>query len=217
VDVAKRRKVSNMLALAVLSTVSARPMHPYEMASVMRERGKDRDMKIKWGSLYTVVRNLEKHGFLTVAENVRHGARPERTVYRITDAGREELADWVRELIAEPEREYPRFEAGLSVIGTLTPDEVTALLFDRVAALDEQVAEQRTLLAEYSEEVPRIFLIEAEYDLAIRMAEAEWVRSLLVELTEGTLPGLAEWREFHATGRIPPEIADLAERGRTTD
>jgi DNA-binding PadR family transcriptional regulator len=217
VNVAKRRKVSNMLGLAVLSTVSARPMHPYEMASFMRERGKDRDMKIKWGSLYTVVRNLEKHGFLTVAENVRRGARPERTVYRITDAGREELADWIRELIAEPEREYPRFEAGLSVIGALTPDEVTALLFDRVAALDEQNAEQRALLAEHAEEVPRIFLIEAEYDLAIRMAEAEWVRSLLVELTDGTLPGLAEWREFHATGRIPPEIADLAERGRTTD
>jgi DNA-binding PadR family transcriptional regulator len=215
--VAKRRKVSNMLGLAVLSTVSARPMHPYEMASLMRERGKDRDMKIKWGSLYTVVRNLEKHGFLTVTENVRHGGRPERTVYRITDAGREELTDWVRELIAVPEREYPQFEAGLSVIGALTPDEMTALLFDRVAALEEEIAEQRAMLAAETEEVPRIFLIESEYDLAIREAEANWVRSLLAEIADGTLPGLAEWREFHATGRVPPEIAGLADRGRPED
>lgn len=43
------------------------------------------------------------------------------------------MADWVRELIAVPEREHPRFEAGLSVIGALTPDEVAALLFDRPA------------------------------------------------------------------------------------
>jgi DNA-binding PadR family transcriptional regulator len=154
-EVAKRRKVSNMLGLAVLSTVSARPMHPYEMASLMRARGKDRDMQIKWGSLYTVVRNLEKHGFLAVAENVRQGGRPERTVYRITDAGRAELADWVRELIAVPEREHPRFEAGLSVIGALTPDEVTALLFDRLAVLEREIAGQRAALAATAEEVPR--------------------------------------------------------------
>jgi DNA-binding PadR family transcriptional regulator len=216
-EVAKRRKVSNMLALAVLSTVSARPMHPYEMASLMRARGKDRDMRIKWGSLYTVVRNLEKHGFLAIAESGRHGGRPERTVYRITETGRAELTDWVRELIAVPEREHPRFEAGLSVIGALTPDEVTALLFDRLAALERDNAEQRTALAATAEEVPRIFLIEAEYDLAIREAEARWVRSLLAELTDGTLPGLAQWRDYHATGKVPPALAALAERGAAPD
>jgi DNA-binding PadR family transcriptional regulator len=216
-EVAKRRKVSNVLGLAVLSTVSARPMHPYEMASLMRARGKDRDMPIKWGSLYTVVRNLEKHGFLAVAENVRQGGRPERTVFRITDAGRAELADWVRELIAVPEREHPRFEAGLSVIGALTPDEVTALLFDRLAALERDNAERRADLAIAAEEVPRISLIEADYDLTMREAEALWVRSLLAELTDGTLPGLTQWREYHATGKVPPELAELAERGAVPD
>jgi DNA-binding PadR family transcriptional regulator len=201
--VTKRRKVHNMLALAVLSTVSVRQMHPYEMASLIRARGRHRDLKVKWGSLYTVVRNLEKHGFLAVAENVRRGGRPERTVYRITEAGRAELADWVRELIAVPEREYPRFEAGLSVIGALTPDEVTALLFERLAVLERENAEQRAALAAAAGETARIFLIEAEYDLAMRTAEAHWVRSLLAEITDGTLPGLAEWRRFHATGKIP--------------
>ena len=84
---AKRRKVGNLLGLAVLSAVALKPMHPYEIASVLRERGKDQDIPIKWGSLYTVVANLEKHGFLKAAESVRQGGRPERTVYRITEAG----------------------------------------------------------------------------------------------------------------------------------
>ena len=63
-------------------------MHPYEMAATMRERGKEQNMKIKWGSLYTVVQNLEKHGFIAATETSRQGRRPERTVYAITDAGR---------------------------------------------------------------------------------------------------------------------------------
>jgi DNA-binding PadR family transcriptional regulator len=207
----KRRKVSNLLGLAVLSTVSARPMHPYEMAALMRERGKDRDMDIKWGSLYTVVGNLEKHGFLAVEGSVREGARPERTVYRITDAGLAELADWVRELIAVPEREVPRFEAGLSVLGALGPDEVAELLRGRLAMLERRIADDQDALAKT--DVPRLFLIEEEYDLAIRRAEAEWVRGFLTEIEDGSLPGLDMWRAFHETGELPPEIAELAERG----
>ena len=39
------------------------------MASVLRSRGKDLDMPIKWGSLYTVVGNLEKHGLIEVVGN----------------------------------------------------------------------------------------------------------------------------------------------------
>ncbi|GAA4300103.1 DNA-binding PadR family transcriptional regulator [Actinomadura luteofluorescens] len=209
---ARRRKVSNLLGLAVLSTVTARPMHPYEMASLMRARGKDRDMDIKWGSLYTVVGNLEKHGFLAVEGSAREGARPERTVYGITDAGRDELADWVRELIGVPERERPRFEAGLSVLGALGPDEVAALLRGRLDAMEREIAADQAAL-EAEEEVPRLFLLESEYDLAMRRAEAAWVRGLLAEIEDGTLPHLDLWRSFHATGEMPPEIAELAERG----
>jgi DNA-binding PadR family transcriptional regulator len=205
--VVKRRKVSNMLGLAVLSTVAFEPMHPYEMATVMRERGKDRDMNIKWGTLYTVVQNLEKHGFLEVVESGRQGGRPERTVYRITPAGREELTDWVSELIAVPEREKPRFRTALSVMGVLGPDKTTRLLHQRVATLERQLADDRAELDGYREKVHSLFLIEAEYDLAMRQADLEWARGLLAQLTEGTLPGQDLWRRFHETGEIPPEIA----------
>jgi DNA-binding PadR family transcriptional regulator len=212
----KPRRVSNILALAVLSTVYFRAMHPYEMAATMRAHGKDHDMNIKWGSLYTVVQNLEKHGLLEVADSVRRGGRPERTVYRITDAGRAELADWTRELIEVPEREFPRFEAGLSVMAVLSPDEIEVLLRRRLDAMESQLAAHREMLAA-SAAVPRIFLLEAEYDLAVRDAEAAWVRGLLTELTDGTLPGLSQWRDFHATGVMPPELVDLAEGGGLTD
>lgn len=192
------RKVRNLLGLAVLATVAERPMHPYEIATVIRERGKDRDMGLKWGSLYTVVGNLHRHGFIEVAENARHGARPERTVYRITDDGRRELQDWVRELIAVPVHEPPRFEAGLSVWAALDPDEVTVLLRQRLARLDEENSAQRAALEEHRREVPRMFLVEAEYDLALREADAEFTRALLDELARDTFPDLEQWRAWHS-------------------
>ena len=167
-------------------------------------------MKIKWGSFYTVVQNLEKYGLIEAVGSDRDGRRPERTTYAITDEGRAELHDWLRELVAVPETEFPNFEAALSVLGVLPPDEVTALLTTRVATLETEIAAQRTALA--GEDVPRIFLIEAEYALAMREAEAAWVRGLLGEIRDGTLSGLAEWRDFHPTGHMPEEFEQLLSR-----
>ncbi|MFI6920074.1 PadR family transcriptional regulator [Nonomuraea spiralis] len=196
---AERRPVGNLLALAVLTIAVQRPMHPYEMASVLRSRGKDQDMPIKWGSLYTVVRNLAKHGLLEAVESGRQGARPERTVYRVTEAGRREAEDWTRELLSTPQREPSSFEAGLSVMGGLRPDEVATLLRQRSHLLAERIEDARRTLAEEQGEVPRLFLIESEYALAMLEAQAAWVQSLLTELSEGTFPDLDAWRAFHMT------------------
>jgi DNA-binding PadR family transcriptional regulator len=211
---AKRRKVNNLLALAVLALAVERPMHPYEMASVLRERGKAHSIKIHWGSLYTVVANLERHGFIEATETAREGRRPERTVYQATEAGRAELIDWMRELLGTPEKEYRRFEAALSLLAGLPPDEVMTLLTERLRGLDTQIANGAAALAQWSEELPRLFLVEVEYELAMLRAEAEWVRGLLAEIEGGSLPGLAAWRAFHEGGPLPPEVIELLERER---
>ena len=211
---ASRRKVGNLLALSLLTLLTERPMYPYEMAATLRQRGKDEAIKIHWGSLYTVVQNLEKHGFIQTVEVGREGRQPERTTYQITDAGRAELADWLRELISEPEREYTRFEAALAECAVLSPRELTDLLKQRLDALEAANAEHQAGLATWGAGLPRLFLIESEYHLALRRAETEWVRGLLAEFTDGTFPGLADWQKFHDTGELPAEIQALAETGR---
>jgi DNA-binding PadR family transcriptional regulator len=210
--VAKKRPVGNLMALGILSTVVVRDLHPYDMARALRGWGKDQDLPIKWGSLYTVVRNLAKHGLLEEAASGREGRRPERTVYRITPAGRAELVDWTRELLSAVEHETPRFRAGLSVMAVLTPDEVTTLLQQRLAEVSAAITTAEEQLATYVTEVPRLFLIEIEYDIAMLRAESTWMRSLIGELADGTLSGIEQWRQFHETGRPSDDMVELAER-----
>ena len=63
--------------------------------------------------------------------------------------------------------------------------------------------------------MPRLFLIEAGYDLAIQAAEADWVRALLEELAAGSFPGLHAWRAWVAQRRAlldePAMVAALGE------
>jgi DNA-binding PadR family transcriptional regulator len=211
---AKRRKVSNLLALSLLTLLTQRPMYPYEMASMLRERGKDNAIKVNWGSFYTVVQNLEKYGFIEAVEVVREGRQPERTTYQLTDAGRAELMDWIRELLSVPEREHSSFEAALGESAVVPPDELIGLLQQRLEALEEANGRLQAELATLVTQLPRLFLIESEYYLAQRRAEEDWVRGLLKEFTDGTFPGLDDWRRFHATGEVPDYVQELAEQER---
>jgi DNA-binding PadR family transcriptional regulator len=211
---AKRRKVGNLLALALLSMLAQQPMYPYEMAQTLRGRGKDRSIKINWGSLYTVVQNLQKHGFIETVSTDREGRQPERTTYRITEAGKAELSDWLRELISIPEWTPTPFEAALSEAAGIGPDDLMSLLAQRLTALESENEAGRAELEQFATRLPRLFLIEAEYQLAMRLAEATWVRKLLGEIADGLIGDLEAWRRMHKTGEIPPDIAELDEQAR---
>ena len=97
-----KRPFSNPLALAILVLLYERPMHPYEMATTLRERGKEQSIKLNYGSLYTVIEQLLREKFIAVREILRAGRRPEKTVYELTAEGEIELVDWMRELVSSP-------------------------------------------------------------------------------------------------------------------
>ncbi|GAA1362838.1 PadR family transcriptional regulator [Streptomyces beijiangensis] len=207
-----RRKLSNPLALAVLVLLSERPMHPYEIAQTLRQRGKEHSVKINFGSLYTVVQNLEKHGYVEVAEVQRQGNRPERTLYGLTDDGRVEMVDWMSDLLAVPAVEFPLFGTAVSLMPVLPPDDVAVHLEDRLAKLEVQAAGIRGVLHALHEKLPQLFLVETEYQLHMIEAEMEWVRGFRKDLVDGTVGGQAEWESWHRTGETPKKWKDLEEQ-----
>jgi DNA-binding PadR family transcriptional regulator len=198
--VASKRKVSNPLALAVMALLYERSMHPYEMVTVMRERGKHETVRLRYSSLYSVVSAMEREGLISPRETVREGKRPERTIYEITDAGREEFLTWLRELLREPVKEYTQFAAGLSFLPGLPPEEAIALLEERVGRLEVETGEMRSQIdhARVQYALPRLFVVESEHELMLREAELEWVRGLIEDMRAGELGSLSEWRSILA-------------------
>lgn len=177
------------LALAVMNLLNEAPMHPYEMKSKMKERGHDQVVKLKGGSIYDTVERLEQGGFIKSQETSREGRRPERTVYAITETGRDEIKGWLRELISEPVHEYPQFAAALAFVGGLAKEEVVHLLQLRLVGLEARIAAVDTQLKSLTTDLrlPRLFLVEGEYGLAMDRAEVEWVRGMVREIQEGKL------------------------------
>lgn len=82
------------VALSLLGILdSARePMYGYRIAKRL-ESGLEKGPEIKQGAIYPVLRSLEKSGLLE-SEVEPSVSGPPRRYYRITDAGRDALAEW---------------------------------------------------------------------------------------------------------------------------
>lgn len=205
---------SNPLALAVLICLAERPMHPYEVATTLRQRHKDESVRLNYGSLYAVVDSLERRGLIAPCEVARAGRLPERTVYDITDPGRVETHDWLAELIATPVNDFTSFEAALSFIAALPPGDVVALLRERGQRLQVEIA-QAQAAREIVEKAGlwRLFWVEGEFRTILRRAEYDFVKRLIADIESGSLEGVEWWTEVHGPDgtsvTLPPFFEEI--------
>jgi DNA-binding PadR family transcriptional regulator len=178
------------LALSILELLDEGEMHPYELATKMRERHHDEFIRLNFGSLYHTVEALERSGWIVPAEREKEGRRPERTIYRLTDSGRRVLVQVVGEILAQPKREYPHFAAGLMFMHHLSAAEAGDHLARRAAALGGVIEKLTRIMGELrAADVRRLSIVELEHKIAMLEAERTWVGKLEQEIRSGKL----EW------------------------
>ena len=184
------------LAVAVASLLDERPMHPYEMAQAMKLRYMHDAVKLNFGSLYHTVDQMLQAGLIQTTGTGREGRRPERTVYRLTAAGREAFRARLRGLLAEPAKEYSHFEAGLAFMHHLEKSEAAKLLRQRKAAQAALIEETKRVLGMLARGgLSRLCIVEVEHAQALRRAEIDWLEGLVREIDSGRLEWFAGIRE----------------------
>ncbi len=189
------------LAVVLLTLLAEEPMHPYRMQQLMKERGKDRVANVaQRNSVYQTIERLQRIGLIRARETSREERRPERTTYELTPEGERVIRDWLRTMLAEPATEFPQFPAALASLLILEPDEVRAQLEHRVERLTAEVAGTKAAIAR----IPRIFVLEEEYLLAVWRAELRWLRGIIESLRDGELSwSEAGLRTYLQTGQLP--------------
>lgn len=171
------------LATSMLAMLCERPMHCYEMYRVMLHRHEDRTVKIKPGSLYHTMDRLQAAELVVATGTDRDGARPERTTYAITPAGRDAMGDWVRRVLAEPVNEYPQFPVALGESHNLPRAEVVALVRARISRLEAGLATDEPLVAAAEQKgVMEARLLDAHFHMDMTRAELGWLRRLVDRL-----------------------------------
>lgn len=177
------------LALEVLGLLHERPMHPYEMQQLMRERRVDNRVKLKAGSLYHTVERLAAGEYIEVVDTQRAGRRPERTVYGLTESGRDAFAHRVRDMLAMPAREYPEYVVALAGANDLDREDAIEQLNMRIINLEGEVAKSRAVVNQLIEmNLPQLYWIEYQYSYHQQKSELDWTKKLVEDLTSGRIP-----------------------------
>ncbi|MGO4789415.1 PadR family transcriptional regulator [Paenibacillus sp. 2KB_20] len=189
------------LAMAILALLAEEPMHPYRMQQLIKERGKDQIINVRQrASIYQTIERLLRDGQISVKETLRETGKPDRTVYEATKEGREILIEWLREVLSTPIQEFPNFPVAISYISILSPQDALEKLEQRLDVLEKTVHQIDNNLQTYKSIIPRLFMLESEYQKAILAAELEWVRSASEDIRNGSLSWNDEW------------LRDIAER-----
>ena len=180
---------SSPLALTVLALLHYQPLHPYGIQRLIKQWGKDQVVNVEQRtSLYRTIERLLAAGLIAVRETARDPRYPERTVYEVTEAGRQTARRWLEEMLAEPRQEYPEFPAALSHVLMLEPAELAEVLERRARRLSGMLAAlDANTAAEAGHGLPRIAMLENEYQRAVLAAEARWVAETATELRSGQL------------------------------
>ncbi|MFE5289149.1 PadR family transcriptional regulator [Nocardia sp. NPDC056611] len=177
------------LAMAVLGILHLEPMHPYAIQRRIKEWGKDKVVNVgQRAQLYKTIARLQDAGLVAVRETGRDQQYPERTVYEITDDGRTACLAWINDMVATPRNEFPEFPAALSFLMLLPPDGARIELgrrADAVRAALEQIEAGLAGATEFG--LPRVALLEDEYQRAVTAAELNWLHAVLADLADGSL------------------------------
>ncbi|MGW6360820.1 helix-turn-helix transcriptional regulator [Streptomyces sp. NPDC055092] len=195
---------SSPLALTVLALLHYKPLHPYGIQRLVKDWGKEQVVNVRQrASLYRTIERLNGDGLIAVRETGRDQQYPERTVYEVTDAGREIARAWLEEMLSTPKQEFPEFPAALSNLLLLTPEEMADILERRADALAEKLdALEAAMAAETDQGLPRITRLETEYLQAVTAAELEWVRAVVEDLRAGSLSSSKEQLDALAAGPV---------------
>src|SRR5215470_4297430 len=137
-------KYRNLWDLAVLCFLREHPMHPYEMQVLLLERHWDEVLVLKRGSLYHAINRLLEARLIAAEGVSRNGRRPERTTYRITPQGEQELVRWLREMVAVPLREPSIFMASINFLIHLPPSDAMEQLEGRARRLEQEIGASET-------------------------------------------------------------------------
>lgn len=174
------------IALTVLALLLTGPRHLYEMHRMITRTHLDFVTGLP-RSLYHAAERLLSAGHVVITETTRDGNRPERMIYQLTPSGHARLRSWVRLLLTTPDANSAMFVPALSFAGCLPPAEVATALTERRSELDRSLTAAREAIAANASRLPRILMIEVEYEASRVAAESAWITALLDDISAGRL------------------------------
>lgn len=171
-------------ATLLLGIIYEKPLNAYEITKLLAY------MNIKWwfniadSTVYTTLKNLEKRNFIKGTIE-RIGNMPDRTIYSLTEKGKDELKETIKESILQFSYDTNIFTIAAFNMDILETEERKELLEKRLNILQSYltgISKQNNEL--WKQEVPDFHVANLERMIDIVQAEISGTKRLLSVIRE---------------------------------
>jgi DNA-binding PadR family transcriptional regulator len=175
---------TRMLVLGVVRLFQ--PVHGYDVRRELVSWHAEEWAQVAPGSIYNALKTLTRDGLLEVVGTDQVGGRPERTSYRLTPRGEQELTEQLRDVWWTVRMPIDPFAAGVALIPFMTRDEAIAALEARIAHVQGQLGHMEHAIQAIDDVETPGYVRELMRLLSARIgSELEWSRALIPKLRAG--------------------------------
>jgi len=172
--------------LVILGLLRQRALYGYEIKQIIEDHMGDWT-SIAFGSIYFALDKLAEEGFIEKIGVEQQGKRPSRSVYEITQSGRDEFLRLLREGWQQIEQEHYALDICLFFLDSLPLHEIKDYLRMRLTVLQETLKHIESHRGEQlsNPHVPRLAGAIFDHSLAHTQAELNWLSDFLSKLESG--------------------------------
>ncbi len=155
--------------------LAEKPIHAYEIAQVIEERGMREWTRIGFSSIYYLLKKMLKAGWVErkIVESEIGG--PQKSVFTLTTNGREIWQKSVLDAVAHPDPGDNLFLIGISAAPLLENSEFSAAINTQRIELHETEDRLREKLSKYENFSPPHVIAMFEYSLMQIQAAKKWI------------------------------------------
>jgi DNA-binding PadR family transcriptional regulator len=169
--------------LVLLGLLKEKSLYGYELKHIIEEHMGDWT-NIAFGSIYFALNKLNQDGFVEKISEEKVGNRPSRSIYKITEKGKNEFISLLREIWQKIDKEYYSLDIAIAFSKVLSKDEIKKYIKDRIISYEENLKylNKHKLEQLSRKEVPKsakVVFSHSEYHM---IAELNWLKELLNDL-----------------------------------
>lgn len=200
--------------LLVLGFLLERPMHGYEISQALKVEGVEVWFEISTASIYYSLNKLRRQGI--IAEARSRSSSGEKTIYHVTEYGREQFFEGTEALLDSTEPIRTEYDLGIFMLNRVPQDRAAELLEKRIAFLHQWVVElEERLEATKQHPLQQTIL---QHAISHAQLDIEWLMDIITKLQEADACGDTVFSMMSLTGDLQdfhlPDLLKLIASGK---
>lgn len=166
--------------LVILGLLMGGEKHPYEMQHIMKMR-MDKLVSFYKGSLYYAVEQLKDEGLIEVSQVIKEEKRPDKTVYKITETGKNEFQDLLMQQMSKEELHYDPLYTALVFARYGDSKKIAEVINQKIKYAEKKIVAMEKALAEIAPTTSRAVQYIYRGLIETARAEKKWLQDLYAD------------------------------------